>query len=254
MTGDHLDDDALSATLDGEATPAEAAHAGECPTCRARLDVFRAAANAVGSAVGPVDAARREDAIAAALAAVPASTESRRGRPPTWLYAVAAAVVALAALVPLLTRGDDGADTASRATSKAAAPAPESTGQADASTLAAPPTAVDAGDLGTVGPGDALRDVVVPALAPTPAPEVAAPTPGPPSAAAGSSAAATPCLAEVRSSEPVGALRLSGRATVDGVASEVLVFELPDEPGHLRALAVAPADCHVVRSETFPGS
>ncbi len=252
MTGDHLDDDALSATLDGEATPAEAAHAGECPTCRARLDVFRAAANAVGTAVGPVDAARREDAIAAALAAVPASTESRRGGPPAWLYAVAAAVVALAALVPLLTRGDDGADTASRATSKAAAP--ESTGQADASTLAAPPVAVDAGDLGTVGASDALRELVVPALVRTPAPDAAAPTPGPPSAAAGSSAAAIPCLAEVRSSEPVGALRLSGRATVDGVASEVLVFDLPGEPGRLRALAVAPADCHVVRSETFPAS
>ena len=67
----HPDDEALSALLDGEATAAEEAHAGACPECSGRLAQLRAVALAVGAAPEPVTAARRNAAIAEALAATP---------------------------------------------------------------------------------------------------------------------------------------------------------------------------------------
>jgi hypothetical protein len=95
----HLDDEQVSAALDGEATPGEAAHLETCEACRARLDAFRDVSREVGTPV-PSDLIARETAIAAAMAPAPA-----RRRPPvaTWLAAAAAAVVALAVAVPLLT-------------------------------------------------------------------------------------------------------------------------------------------------------
>src|SRR6202022_1057811 len=47
MTNLHLDDEALSAALDGEATAAEQSHLVSCPVCRQRVDVFRTVALAV---------------------------------------------------------------------------------------------------------------------------------------------------------------------------------------------------------------
>lgn len=67
----HPDDEALSALLDGEATAAEEAHAEGCPECSGRLAQLRAVALAVGVAPEPVTAARRDAAIAEALAAAP---------------------------------------------------------------------------------------------------------------------------------------------------------------------------------------
>ena len=87
MTTDHLDDDALSALLDGEATPEEAAHAGECEACTVRAAELRAAARAIAHAVAPVDPARRDAAIAAALGARVVSLDARRRRPPAWALA-----------------------------------------------------------------------------------------------------------------------------------------------------------------------
>ena len=67
----HPDDEALSALLDGEATAAEEAHAEACRECSGRLAQLRAVALAVGVAPEPVTAARRDAAIAEALAATP---------------------------------------------------------------------------------------------------------------------------------------------------------------------------------------
>jgi hypothetical protein len=105
---------------------------------------------------------------------------------------------------------------------------------------------LEAGDLGTIGTGDALRSAVTAALG---APEAkhAAPT-----STAASTASAPPCTDQLTGAEPLGALRLVATATVDGAPSAVLVFDLPGQPPKLRAFAVDPADCRVVRAETFP--
>ncbi|HWG74286.1 MAG TPA: hypothetical protein VG184_09555 [Acidimicrobiales bacterium] len=66
----HLDDEALSAALDGEATPGEIAHLAACEECGRRRDELGAVSRAVAGATvaaRPVDAV--DAAVAAALAA-----------------------------------------------------------------------------------------------------------------------------------------------------------------------------------------
>jgi hypothetical protein len=73
--GPHLDDERLSALLDGMAEPSDAAHADRCPECATRLVGWRQTRQlvAVRPAVVPED--RREAAIRAALAAFDATEE-----------------------------------------------------------------------------------------------------------------------------------------------------------------------------------
>ena len=113
----HLDDEALSAVLDGEAAAEESAHVDECETCRTRLGALRDASVLVGTPVPPPDPARREAAIAAALETRPRVAEVRtlrRRTPPTWLAAAAAVVVALIGIALVLpddaSEHDDGGD------------------------------------------------------------------------------------------------------------------------------------------------
>lgn len=130
---DHLDELA-SAHLDGTTSPEEAAQVAADPALQARVDELRAVRAAVG-ALPPVDAARRDAAIAAALAAFEegdsgaedgpaagvtslAAFAARRGPSPRALrlVGVAAVVVLLAVLVPLLGQlgSSDDAETATR--------------------------------------------------------------------------------------------------------------------------------------------
>jgi hypothetical protein len=254
MTSEHLDDDALSASLDGEATPGELAHLDGCDTCRARVDELRTAANLVGSPVPPVDVDAREAAIAAALVAQPTPIHaSPRYRPPAWLLA-AAAVIAVVALVGVFaSTGTKSSQVASRDASSAAdqstasklAPSAESGSTFSAREGAGP-------DLGTFTAGEALRDRVLAAL-PGDA-TTSTTTASADSNAAGSATAAGPCVAELTAQDTtLGAVVLDARATVDGTEARIVVFRVPDgSTPTLRAYAAAVDDCRVLRSEAFP--
>ncbi len=75
MTTPHLDDEALSAGLDGAATASEEAHLASCPQCRAQTSALAAIARAVGTPIGPRPAREVDDAVQRALAAwEPAAT------------------------------------------------------------------------------------------------------------------------------------------------------------------------------------
>lgn len=159
MTDDALDprDELASAHLDGATTPAEAEAVAGDPDLSERVAAFAAVRDTLRADAGPVDEARRDEAIAAALAAfddagAPVTPiAGRRLAPPRWLPAVgvAAAALLLALLVPLLTRddGDDGDQVADEGTTTAVAP--EDAAAADRSleesTLAAPALGADAG-------------------------------------------------------------------------------------------------------------
>jgi hypothetical protein len=251
MTSEHLDDDALSATLDGEATPDEHAHVEGCAECRARVQELRRAANAIGTPLAAVDPARRDAAIAAALLAQPTLLASRRRQPPGWLLGAAAAVIALGILVPLVNRatgsGDSGADQAS-SSARSLSKATES--QDSAATGAAPLFAAAPPDLGVIASEADLRERVLEALQP-PATDVAAPS-STTSAASGASNAADPCEGRLTADDAtLGALRLDARATIDGTPGRVLVFEVRDDPATLHALGLTDG-CDVLRSATFP--
>lgn len=261
MTNEHLDDEAISAYLDGEATPEEAAHVEACGGCAARADELRRAANLIGSPVPAVADERREAAIAAALDARVLSLEHRRRRPPpAWLLGAAAVVVLALGLLPLLARdgGDDAQDTAAgdAATSALEAPAADGGAEEDAATMfRATPAPVDAGDLGPLD-DDEIQDRVTAALL-APVPESVGQTEADESATTAVPSAPGPATCEdaLRAAAPeAGTLRLTARATVEGRAAQLLAFEVPGPDAlQLRVYVVADGDCDtVLRTVSFP--
>lgn len=110
----HLDDEALNAVLDGEATEEQAALASACTLCSARLHRLEQVARALAAPTAPSDGQRRRAAIAAARRAaepppaVPTPLAPRRRRRISPAWAAAAAVVAGALAVPLLVDGPAG--------------------------------------------------------------------------------------------------------------------------------------------------
>jgi hypothetical protein len=225
---DHLDDEALSAVLDGEGTEDEAAHAAICPTCADRLSAFRTAAAALGQPVA-VDPDRRDAAVRAALEAPMAiSLDARR-----WLRGsrlalagVAAAVVAAVIAVPLLTGDSTPMPSAARAPERAL------DSQAELRTAApkaggveafAAPTSPDLGELAGADLRAKLADV----------PRTAG---GPPA----------PCEDRARATHPAGAQRtLSATATWKGAAAVVIVLRAG---GAEHADVVTTATCAIVES------
>lgn len=227
---EHLDDQALSAILDGEEPPS--AHLHGCDDCRARSDQLQAAARLIGIAVPPTDPRRREAAIVVALAANhPARV---RWRPPPGALAAAAVLLAIAALVPLLlTRGGGSDDTEKSTLADSNASRPFAAddralgaGGSQEAMIAAPTMA---GDLGTIDDND-LRTRVLDVLN---APPQASPD--------------TPiaCEDDVRTMDrEAGRLVLFGQATVNKRAGFVLVFEVEDsDPIKLTAYVVAQDNC-----------
>lgn len=127
---DHHDplDDLASAHVDGRTTAAEAARIDADPDLAARVDRFRAARDALQrTADEPIDAERREQAIAAALAAFDDGQADPAGAPAAVagvsvlatrrhvrrrlrLVGIAAAVALFALALPLLGRLDPGSD------------------------------------------------------------------------------------------------------------------------------------------------
>jgi anti-sigma factor RsiW len=257
MTGDHLYDDALSASLDGEAAPAESAHVESCAECRARADELRAAANAIGAPLPAVDGAARDEAIRVALLSLPTHLESRRTRwqPPTWAWGAAAAVLIVAVLVPVLGRNDKDATNTAASGRQEKTQRSAADSSAGASTLSAPASPIDAGDLGSVD-GSQLQAAVATALG-GPAAATAAPSnPYAYDQAPTTMAAASPpppCIDELRTAQPdLGALRLVARAKLDGRPVHVLVFEVPGEHPQLRLVVAALDGCALIRSEALP--
>jgi hypothetical protein len=106
MDTSHLDDDSLSAALDGALDDAGRGHLAGCATCAARRDQLAAARAAlVGAPVEPVDELTRRRMIAAAVAeAGPAVVRQRPWyQSPALAGGVAAAILALFAAVPFVT-------------------------------------------------------------------------------------------------------------------------------------------------------
>lgn len=110
MNASHLDDEALSAALDGALEDAAGQnHLAACADCAARRDQLAAARSALAEApVEPVDDLTRRRLVAAALAeAGPAAAQHRAWyQRPAVAGGVAAVILALFAAVPFVTGGD----------------------------------------------------------------------------------------------------------------------------------------------------
>jgi hypothetical protein len=186
MTDPHDLDELASALLDGESSPEDAARLADDPALRARVTARAEELRTVREALTelpPVDPARRERAIVAALDAFdepPTATVTplapRRGLSPRAVRALGAAAVVLllALMVPLLLNRDSGDDEASFESTGAAlgtTTAPHQLSEDDGATAApqeASGTGGDAGesaggasgDLGTFDDLDALAAAV----------------------------------------------------------------------------------------------
>jgi hypothetical protein len=286
MTDPHDDlptdplDDLASAHLDGESTAAEAARIGGDPDLTARVGARAAARAALRAPDAPVDDARREAAISAALAAFDATgvelpgeadrraasatpitvAASRRPMSRRTLRLVTAAAVAvlLALAVPLLGRLDSGGSEDDLATSSLDDADQETqersaAGDDAASGGAAPeaPAAADAlssanqaYELGTFRDLASLEAAVRPLLSSSEAPAPAAST----TAADGSSDAATRC-ADAPEGARAGPRVLTATATLDARLVVVFVHEGPD--GEHELVVLEATDCSLVTSGTI---
>lgn len=248
MTTAHLDDEAISAVLDGEATPDEVAHVEECDACRGRLRSFAAVADAVRAPVPPPDPRARAAALRAALGAAPA----RRRR--SWRPALAVAALAVAALaaVPLIVRsGGKAADdeTASKAgpaaTAEAASPAvdlgplDEAAVRAAVGAALSPAAPVEGSGGGTPAGGSAAGDDSTRA-GPEP--------PSSPPALFAAGDALERCAGALREAGNAGPLAYRATGTWQGEPVVVLAIRHPRD---VSAYVMAASDCRIVHFVRF---
>ena len=286
--GPHLDGEATSAALDGEATAEETAHLAGCAPCQAGVARLRPVQTAVAAPVA-LDGAAREAAITAALAAfepdaagptlgdevAPFDASARRSRRrPTsrrgaelapWL-GLAAVLLLLVLAVPLLGGlggGDDG-DTAATGGMAGGSEETADGGEAaqDSATAMAAAPAVDVGELGALEAGADLRSVVDGALGPVAdeggraagAATTTAQDGGRIEAgeAGGSTEQAGACEASVRGELPeAGALLLVGTASVEGDPAFVYGFAAPDERPTVLIALVRADGCGLVTFQSY---
>jgi hypothetical protein len=273
----HLDDEALSAALDGAAAGAEEAHLSSCPQCQARLASLAAVARAVGTAVTPRPSADIDAAVAQALmewtpAAAPGDHEGRDQETPIPL------AVPHAPVVPIARRGGGsrkwlvaaggiaaallvvvGIGALARGTSRTTAGSATAAGP----TITTPPSTVAGPSSGTVLGGDlgdqsdpaALAQLVVGALSPTSATathasvngSVAGTASGPASPSIAAPAAAAPsCTAQARTALGLAAAGVRYQATVDWQGVTPAVVVVFSAPGGLEGAVMKAADCSLL--------
>jgi hypothetical protein len=259
---DHLDDEAISAVLDGEATADEVAHVDVCATCAARLAQLRDAALVVRTPVEPPSDAERDAAIAAALAPMSTSatvTPIRRRVAPRWLGAAAAVLAVLAGIGVLAgvqrdnddARQSSAADSSAGGTTSRRSPAPEASAFATA--------VYDGGDLGDIDV-KSLENTIESALSPSRS--SAAQAAG--STASGTSGGsdtvndsalttlatkAAACEDSVRTGNPdLGSLLYRATGHLDGEPVEVFAF---DSAGRRWVYVVAAGDCAIRNQTTY---
>ena len=282
MNAPHLDDERLSAHLDGsqfdDTDPAAGDHLASCAECRARLEAFRSVAELVGAPVTP-PAGAVDAAVAAALAAhaspggppvVPLSTAVRRRRTQVGLAAAAAVVTVVLGVSSLRGgAGDDTQNMAAREASGTSAAGPDLGDQSDARALAErvrtvvegefaagsmSPTAdsTEGGEAGASGGGSAAQSETEAA----PAPEGEAAVTSKRAVAARSSVRPTgPCTATARSEYGRGLADLVFEGTLrwEGTPAVVLAYRIEGATGALdhRVLVLARADCRLLVAQTI---
>lgn len=290
MTLPHLDDEQLSAHLDGEGHKEAADHIGSCGECEARLAGLLLVSSLVGGSVAGAPDGVREAAVQAAGSAwrvagrhggaagaaggsVIVDLEGRR-RMPRWALPVAAAAAVLLVALPVvatLSGGGDDRETAAQVQDRG------SGGEADVAA-----SAIDGGDLGDQSDPTALAQAIRGAL-PGAASEaaLAAPAPSPSgstSADAGEVSAVTsapvpfsgrtssqtkgppfrnrPCADTVRTNygEGLGPLVYTALVRWQGTPAVVLAYRLADTgpPGlDYRVLVMARADCRLLVGQSL---
>lgn len=176
----HLDDETLSAHLDGITDASAQSHLAGCAACRDRLAAFEAVAAAVGRPAPVLDEAITDRLITTALAAgavdeLAPVVPLRRGRPTglMWVAGVAAALTLLLGVATAVSRaGRHGTAVASRSAIAPTTVAEATTGGQAFDNAAG---AVSGGDLGDQSDPEAVASFARSAMGERPAGDAAAP-------------------------------------------------------------------------------
>jgi hypothetical protein len=274
----HLDDETLTAVLDGEASPEECADAAGCGACSTRLDRLGQVALALAAPTPPPHDDRRRATIDAAVragepeVAPPTALASRRPRRVSPAWAVAAAVIASGALaIPLVD--DLGGRNQNQERVAAGDVTDSSSGEALADQRALPgggdagvaPTPASERNLGSIDLNGldelaaSLRadvqqnqplDLSAPGAAPTA--EAARPDAEDESAGVGRTQGMQPCEEPARRRDrTLGPVTYAAQATFDGRPAVVLAFEVtpPEAPASIRLLVLAADGCDEIAAE-----
>jgi hypothetical protein len=254
--GEHLEDERLTALLDGEGTVADRAHLAGCDRCAERAGALRAVAALVAAPPAPPSEAVRDASVAAALAAADRPVVSvprpARRRPPAWLLP-AAAVVALVALVAVIVprwgqgtddAGGDSGDMAARSAPDDGSGGGQDDAAEGGTAPAAEAPALRRADLGELGAVDDEADL-------------AARVEGALGASTGRYDAPAEdrgaCDAAVRTREAgLGELVLRATATWRGTPAEVLAYARDGAAGPTRAVVVAVDGCATLATADLP--
>ena len=255
MTIHHLDDEALSAALDEQASADERQHLASCPLCQAGVARLAEVARAVAAPVTPRPVGAVTDAIQRALGAPGTRTQEAPaekgpgggtrlpGRGVRWVMAttgVAAAAVVVAAVVGLTGGGPSSRLTTSATTAASgpvatAGPAPvAAAGRMDLGDLADPGALaravrgrLDVAAAAAAAPSSSVRG----AAQGSPAPDLAQPATNP----------AFPCADQARAAAGATATaRLGASLRWQGQPAVVEVYDRPTGPV---AVVMRTADC-----------
>ncbi|HEX2040044.1 MAG TPA: hypothetical protein VHF47_09980 [Acidimicrobiales bacterium] len=254
--GPHLDDDLLSAHLDGIDA---GLHLASCPTCQARLDELAAAAAAVGAPPPLPPASVVDAAVGRALDA-----EERRSRRPA-LVALAAAVLVVLGVVGAVVVGDDerpsDSDTAALRLSD-----DEVAGGGGTAGASATSTVAFGGDLGEMDEARELSDRVREVVEPPPTTTTAADPSGAAALEAGDTATMRAPTVRTTSDDPycekavakeldTGLGPLVYRATLrwNGTPAVAVAYRLAQPRGELdhRLYVLTSEGCRLLVAQTF---
>lgn len=241
-------DDLASAHVDGQTTREEAARVALDADLAARVERMEAGRDALRQTEPVIDTARREQAIAAALAAFDASgaTVHDRADKRAWyrsrrslqLAGIAAVVALLALAAPLLGRLDSGTNEDQTALPVEPSPQRSTAGSASSDALAAAPTP-PLTDLGPFSDLTSLADAVRAQMGGAPT-SSAAESEGIPAG----DGDATACPEQQAGGEQVIFVAL---AELDGRAAVVVVRE--DADGRRTLVVLNRADCTTISAE-----
>ncbi|HUR18461.1 MAG TPA: zf-HC2 domain-containing protein [Acidimicrobiales bacterium] len=283
MTGRHLNDEQLSAHLDGEGDESAAEHLASCPECEGRLAGLLLVSSLVGGSVPSPPEAVMEAAVRVARSKWSSATAGDESgadivvlpqrRLPRWALPLAATAAAILVAVPLVASLDNGRgnhDTVATLSDTDAA------GGADAESAG-----IDGGDLGNQSDPTSLAQAVRGALpgaateaalaAPAPAPAEGAddgsggpssvPAPVSDGVAKASPAKAPrlgerPCAGIARTTygQGLGPLVYAARVRWEGTPAVVLAYRLADAGGpglDYRLLVMALQDCRLLVGQSL---
>jgi hypothetical protein len=242
-TDQHLDDEQLSAVVDGAASADESGHAAACPECGARLATWQEVVGRIGALSDHPSTemihSRREEAVAAALSARRRPDHANRTR---WLASIAAAAVFIGGLSAILAV--EGNSPSHKASSTAAPKATASSSQSAQQQFG--PNTANSGAGAAAAPSYNIGSIATPSAL-----NAALGTAGTPAFSPAPATISFTCLNQARTDAgvaPTTAPQKTAELTYQGVPAQAFAFLVG---GHHVTVVERTATCTLLARTTY---